>query len=72
MKDPETLKSLLVSMSSIKPTGLSVHETLPEFPEILEQETVSKPLKTNSKVLIFWSGWAICLIFLLYLIKRFS
>lgn len=72
MKDPETLKSILISISSVKPSGLSAHETLPEFPEILEQEIEQKVKKPNPKVALFWIAWSLLLILILFLIKKFN
>lgn len=72
MKDPDTLKSILISISSVKPSGISTYETLPEFPEILEQEIEKKITKSNPKVTLFWIGWSMLLILILFLIKKFN
>ena len=66
--DPDMFRSLVSSISMIKFAAMAVKETLPEFPQIV-QEVEVKENPSELRLKLFWTIWVVFLMLIIYLIK---
>ena len=70
-KEPDLFKSVVSAISTVKLAAMTVRETLPEFPDVVEEVQVDKK-PSQLWLKIFWTTWALCLLLIIYLIKSMT